>query len=68
VARELVQPPRPLRSGDGWREDIIGRLPEMFFEVRRAELAADASVDDTTGHRFHVLNVVDGDGIVLETV
>ncbi|MBG0850456.1 hypothetical protein I2W78_00935 [Streptomyces spinoverrucosus] len=67
VARDLVQKPRTLRSGDGWREDVIGRLPEMFFEVRRVELVADAAVDDATDHRFHVVNVVAGDGILLET-
>jgi mannose-6-phosphate isomerase class I len=67
VARDLVQQPQSVRSGDGWCEDIVGRLPEMFFEVRRVDLAADAAVDDATGHRFHVLNVVEGDGIVLET-
>ncbi|MFD3583195.1 class I mannose-6-phosphate isomerase [Streptomyces sp. NPDC058683] len=67
VARDLVQKPRTLRSGDGWREDVIGRLPEMFFEVRRLELAPDAVADDDTDHRFHVINVVAGDGILLET-
>lgn len=67
VARDLVQRPRTVRSGDGWREDLIGRLPEMFFEVRRVELAACGTADDTTDGRFHVLNVVEGDGVVLET-
>jgi mannose-6-phosphate isomerase class I len=67
VARDLIQQPHTVRSGDGWREDVIGRLPEMFFEVRRIELAGDAIVDDATDHRFHVLNVVEGDGVVLET-
>jgi mannose-6-phosphate isomerase class I len=67
VARDLVQQPRTLRSGEGWREDLIGRLPEMFFEVRRIELAVGATAEDATEHRFHVLNVVAGDGILLET-
>jgi hypothetical protein len=67
VARDLVQKPRTLRSGDGWREDVIGRLPEMFFEVRRLELAVGAEVNDETDDRFHVVNVVEGDGILLET-
>ncbi|MEY9962428.1 mannose-6-phosphate isomerase class I [Streptacidiphilus sp. MAP12-16] len=66
VARDLVQSPQTLRSGDGWHEDVIGRLPEMFFEVRRLELAAGTAVDDTTEGRFHILNVVEGDGILLE--
>lgn len=67
VARDLVPTPRTLRSGDGWHEDVIGRLPEMFFEVRRIALAPDTVADDDTDHRFHVLNVVEGDGILLET-
>jgi len=67
VARDLVQQPQTLRSDAGWHEEVIGRLPEMFFEVRRVELAAGAVVDDATDHRFHVLNVVEGDGILLET-
>jgi mannose-6-phosphate isomerase class I len=67
VVRDLIQQPRTVRSGAGWREDVIGRLPEMFFEVRRVELTAGAIVDDATDHRFHVLNVVQGDGILLET-
>ncbi|MFJ9681704.1 class I mannose-6-phosphate isomerase [Streptomyces sp. NPDC101194] len=67
VARDLVPTPRTLRSGDGWHEDVIGRLPEMFFEVRRIALAPDTVAYDDTDHRFHVLNVVEGDGILLET-
>ncbi|MFE7355121.1 class I mannose-6-phosphate isomerase [Streptomyces sp. NPDC057543] len=67
VARDLVPTPRTLRSGDGWHEDVIGRLPEMFFEVRRIALAPETVADDDTDHRFHILNVVEGDGILLET-
>ena len=67
VSRDLVQRPRTVRSGEGWREDLIGQLPEMFFEVRRFELAADTAVNDATDHRFHVLNVVEGEGLLLET-
>src|SRR6266511_167571 len=67
VARDLVPQPRTVRSGARWREEVLGRLPEMFFEVRRVDLAADAAMDDTTDDRFHVLNVVEGEGIRLET-
>ena len=67
VARDLVQQPRTLRARDGWKEEVIGQLPEMFFEVRRFELAANATADDATEDRFHVINVVEGDGILLET-
>lgn len=67
VTRDLVQEPRTVRSGDGWCEELIGRLPEMFFEVRRLELAQHATLDDATDDRFHVLNVVEGGGLLLET-
>ena len=67
VAQELVRSPRVLRRGSGWREEALCTLPELFFEVRRLELEPDAALWDDTGGRFHVLNVVDGPGIVLNT-
>ncbi|GAA2056661.1 class I mannose-6-phosphate isomerase [Catenulispora yoronensis] len=67
VARDLVQQPRCVRAGEGWREDVIGVLPEMFFEVRRIEVGAEAVVEDSAAERFHILNVVEGDGVVVET-
>ncbi|OIJ90439.1 class I mannose-6-phosphate isomerase [Streptomyces colonosanans] len=67
VARELVQEPRTLRCGDGWREDLLGALDEMFYEVRRYTLDAGAAAGDDTAGRFHVLNVVEGEGVIVET-
>ena len=66
VARDLVQAPRLLRSGDGWYEELLGALPEMFFEVRRTALRPGAVADDATDGRFHVLNVVEGEGVLVE--
>jgi mannose-6-phosphate isomerase class I len=67
VPADLIQQPRTLRDGDGWREEQIGALPEMFFEVRRLVLDTDASVLDDTSDRFHVLNVVEGAGVLVAT-
>ncbi|MGA4843712.1 class I mannose-6-phosphate isomerase [Streptomyces sp. G45] len=67
VARDLVQEPRTLRSGPGWREEAIGALDEMFYEVRRFVLDEDAVAADDTDGRFHVLNVVDGEGVEVRT-
>ena len=67
VAQDLVQRPRTLRRGKGWREEVIGSLPEMFFDVRRIVLESVDPADDDTAGRFHVINVVEGDGVLVET-
>jgi hypothetical protein len=44
---------------------LSGSLPDVFFEVRRLAIACGAQVPRQTGDRFHVLNVVDGDEVVI---
>ncbi|HUB68909.1 MAG TPA: hypothetical protein VL984_00665 [Acidimicrobiales bacterium] len=66
VKRDLLQPPRAIAGGPGWEEQLLGALAEMFFEVRRLNLEPGAMSAQTTGGRFHVLNVVDGDGVLIE--
>ncbi len=65
VRADLIQPARTIGSGDGWRHELLGALPEMFFEVRRLVLSPAASAGLRTGDRFHVLTVVDGAGAVI---
>lgn len=67
VAADLVPVPRVTRSGAGWSEELLGELPEMFFDVRRLELAPNVALADDTADRFHVLNVVEGSGITIRT-
>jgi hypothetical protein len=67
VHRDLVQQPRILVQGEGWREESIGALPQLFFEVRRVVIEPSGSARADTAGRFHVLNVVAGDGVVIET-
>ena len=67
VDRDLVQAPRPLREGDGWTEELIGELDEMFFVVHRLRLSPAATAPDDTDGRFHVINVVEGEGVRVET-
>lgn len=62
---ELVQRPEVLRSGDGWRDERIGALPELFFEVRRSVF--DRAIDDDTAGRCHVLNLVQGRAVDIVT-
>ncbi|WP_314174694.1 hypothetical protein [Streptomyces winkii] len=67
VVRDLVPRPRTLRAGDGWREEVLGALEEMFYEVRRVILDGSTAAEDDTEGRFHVLNVVEGEGVTVET-
>lgn len=67
VAEDLVQQPRTVREGAGWREEVLGALPEMFYVVHRLVLDGTAPADDDTEGRFHILNVAAGDGVVVET-
>ncbi|MBA6439033.1 class I mannose-6-phosphate isomerase [Streptomyces sp. GMR22] len=67
VARELIQRPRPLRAGDGWREEVLGALPAMFFQVHRIAVEPGRAAEQRTDGRFHVLTVVDGQGAVITT-
>ena len=65
VGRELIQKPRVVRAGAGWAELALGTLTELFFAVHRLDFDETAS-DDTSG-RFHVLNLVAGEQVVIET-
>jgi mannose-6-phosphate isomerase class I len=65
VRRELVPEPRRVRGGDGWVELELGRLPDLFFGVNRLDFAE--SVPDDTDGRFHVLNLVAGEQVEIET-
>ncbi|MEV5607286.1 class I mannose-6-phosphate isomerase [Streptomyces sp. NPDC052225] len=67
VTKNLIQQPRTLRAGEGWREEVIGALPEMFYAVHRLVVESGAAVEDDTAGRFHILNVAAGQGCVIET-
>jgi mannose-6-phosphate isomerase class I len=67
VGRDLVQSPRMLRKGDGWSEEMLGELPEMFFVVQRLAVGGRAVAPDATDGRFHVINVVEGEGVLVRT-
>ncbi|HEV8229333.1 MAG TPA: hypothetical protein VGQ86_05185, partial [Candidatus Limnocylindria bacterium] len=65
VVRELVPGAKPVRHGTGFAEYAIGRHPDLFFAVHRMHVD-DVAEDDTRG-RFHVLNLVDGDEVLVRT-
>jgi mannose-6-phosphate isomerase class I len=65
AVHELVQEPRVLRAADGAAELVLGNHPELFYAVHRLDFE-DEVAEDTAG-RFHVLNLVAGDCVELET-
>ncbi len=65
VRADLVQEPAVIASGEGWSEEVIGTLPEMFFDVLRIVLDSGGEYRGDTKDRFHVLNVVQGEGVLL---
>jgi hypothetical protein len=65
VRRELVPEPRRLRGGKGWAELGLASLEDLFYGVNRLDF--EDSVADDTQERFHVLNLVAGEGVELET-
>ena len=65
VRRDLVPDPTPVRQGDGWLELDLGSARELFFAVHRLEFG-ESIADDTMG-RFHVLNLVAGEEVEIET-
>ncbi|MDQ3671167.1 MAG: class I mannose-6-phosphate isomerase [Actinomycetota bacterium] len=65
VRRALIPEPKPIRQGAGWVELELGRLPELFFAVHRLDF--EETVEDDTAGRFHVLNLVAGERIEIES-
>ncbi len=65
VAAQLCPKPSVIRSGDGWREVLVGTHEALFYAVHRYEFAAE--IDATTDGRCHILNVVAGTAVIVET-
>ena len=65
VRRELVSRPVPLAEGPGWKLDHLPTHPDHIYDVHRFEITTSADVE--TGGACHVLNVVGGEWITLET-
>ena len=65
VTHELVPGATAVRQGAGFAEYAIGHHPDLFFAVHR--LHVDDVADEDTRGRFHVLNLVEGDEILIRT-
>ena len=65
VRRELVSHPYVLEQGEGWQLVHLPTHPEHFYDVHRFDLVDRVEV--VTKGSCHVLNLVEGASVLLET-
>ena len=62
---DLMPEPHTIRDGPGFTELELGRHPDLFFAVHRLDFADEVEDDARSG--FHVLNLVAGEAVELES-
>jgi len=65
VAKTLISKPKVVDSGKDWKKIHLPTHPEHFYEIFRYEF--DAKISISTQNQCHVLMLVEGDQILLET-
>lgn len=66
VRQNLISAPRLVRQGERWAEYIVGEYEKTFFSLRRLEF--EDEMPDDTGGRFHVLVLVDGEKVRVQSL
>jgi mannose-6-phosphate isomerase len=66
VDQNLKPEPRLVRSGGGWSEYLIGDRREFFHLVFRMEF--ERQIEDDTAGKFHVLTLVEGTAVELQSL
>jgi mannose-6-phosphate isomerase class I len=65
VRRELISQPQVLARGDGWELVHLPTHADHFYDVHRFDFTT--AIEAHTAGSPHVLNVVEGPSVVLET-
>lgn len=66
INNNVVQAPRVIREGDGWKESIIGEHDLLYFSLRHLEF--EKEIRDNTNGKFHVLSLVNGERVMVQSV
>lgn len=66
VDKNLVNHGHVVRQGDTWQEKVVGEHDLLYFSLRN--LIFEDSVEDDTKGTFHVLALVDGEKIRVESL
>jgi mannose-6-phosphate isomerase len=65
ASKYLAHDPVLVRSGDGFKEYIVGECVQLYFTLHRMEIEHCAS--DNTNGVFHVLVLVDGEHVCVKS-
>ena len=55
-----------VRKGEDWAEYIVGEHDLLYISLRRLEF--ENSIEDDTNGKFHVLTLVDGEKVMVQSV
>jgi mannose-6-phosphate isomerase len=66
VMPNLVQEPRTIREGEGFKETIVGQHDLLYFSLRN--LIFNDRIEDETTDRFHVLVLVEGEKVLVRSL
>ncbi len=66
VKENLLKEPVLIRKGDRWAEYITGEHELLYFSLRRLEF--EKEIEDDTCGSFHVLTLVDGEIVTVQSL
>lgn len=66
VEKNLVNHGEVVREGNGWKEIIVGEHDLLYFSLRN--LMFWETIEDNTDGFFHVLSLVDGEKVRVESI
>ncbi len=66
VNKNLIQDPQMVRSGEDWAEYIVGEHDLLYFSLRRLEF--EKTIEGDTEGKFHVLSLVDGEKVLVQSL
>ena len=66
INNNVVQTPRIVREGEDFRETILGEHDLLYFSLRHLEF--EKEIEDDTNGKFHVLSLVNGQSVVIESI
>lgn len=66
INSNVVQTPRVVREGENWRETILGEHELLYFSLRHLEF--ETEIEDDTNGKFHVLSLVNGRQVMIESI